>query len=333
MHNFAKVELVILTAFAALFRFYNLHFQCIWTEEQYTAQMSARTISEIIQYSITTDFTPPIYYLLAHVADPRVVSAVAGVLLIPVMYYCGMKYRNEQVGLISAAFTTISQPLIYYSQFGRAYSLALLLFAVTLYFYLDLRKSKDALPSGMLYLFIATATIYVHLYAAIPIIVMTLLLDRKFESYIILGIGMLISPLAAIVANAFYTRTNAVASYGLNWWQLLYITPLEFFSGAWIPCLYLAITGFWNSPEAKDLFLISIVTIAVAVVASFFTPMFARYYLFVLIIATIIISAEIDRLIEKSQFKTLIVFTILTAIVFLQFNELSAHYYIQKYTC
>ncbi len=95
-----------------------------------------------------TESTPPLYYCAAWVwarvfgygeAGLRSLSALAGVLTVPVAFGAGAKLVSRRTGLIAAALCACNPFLIWYSQEARAYallvlfsSLALLLFACVL---------------------------------------------------------------------------------------------------------------------------------------------------------------------------------------------------------
>ena len=77
-----------------------------------------------------TESTPPLYYCVAWVwarvfgygeTGLRSLSAVCGVLLVPVVYAAGAKLISRRAGVIAAAFATCSPLLIWYSQEARSY--------------------------------------------------------------------------------------------------------------------------------------------------------------------------------------------------------------------
>jgi 4-amino-4-deoxy-L-arabinose transferase-like glycosyltransferase len=88
-----------------------------------------------------TESTPPLYYLVAWVwarvfgygeAGLRSLSAVAGVLTVPVAYGAGARLVSRRTGLIVAALCACNPFLIWYSQEARSYSLLVLFSALTL---------------------------------------------------------------------------------------------------------------------------------------------------------------------------------------------------------
>lgn len=88
-----------------------------------------------------TESTPPLYYVLVwlwarvfgtHEVGLRSFSALCGTLTIPVMWSLGRRLASERVGLIAAVLTAVSPILFWYSQEARAYSLLVLLSALSL---------------------------------------------------------------------------------------------------------------------------------------------------------------------------------------------------------
>ena len=132
---------VALTAAAAVLRFYRLGHQGFWFDEANTAQLVHFSVSKMLGLIPHTESTPPIYYLVAWVwarvfgyseAGLRSLSAVAGVLTVPVAYGAGAKLVSRRTGLIVAALCACNPFLIWYSQEARSYSLLVLFSALTL---------------------------------------------------------------------------------------------------------------------------------------------------------------------------------------------------------
>jgi predicted membrane-bound mannosyltransferase len=113
----------------------------------------------IIGYSLTADLQPPLYILILHIwmaifgtADIalRALSALFGVLIVPVMYLAGKELSNKKTGLIAALLTALNALLIYYSQEVRIYSLVVLLASLSVLFLIKVNNdptlSKKILP-------------------------------------------------------------------------------------------------------------------------------------------------------------------------------------------
>jgi hypothetical protein len=90
-----------------------------------------------------SESTPPFYYLLAWLWSVpfgvgevalRSLSALIGIGAIPVAYLTGRELSTPRVGLVAAAIVASSPMLIWYSQDARAYSLLVLLSALSFLF-------------------------------------------------------------------------------------------------------------------------------------------------------------------------------------------------------
>ncbi len=140
--------MIALTVVAAALRFTLLAQQGFWFDEANTAQLVSVSPGQMLTLIKHYESTPPLYYCVAWVwarvfgygeAGLRSLSALAGVLCVPVAYGAGAKLISKRAGVIAAALTTFSPMLIWYSQEARAYEsvvllsgLSLLCFAVAL---------------------------------------------------------------------------------------------------------------------------------------------------------------------------------------------------------
>ena len=119
-----------LVALAAALRFYGIGHQGFWFDEANTAQLMQFSPGKMLGLISQSESTPPLYYCVAWVwarvlgdgeAGLRSLSAVAGVLAVPVAYAAGARLMTRRAGLIAAALTACSPLLIWYSQEARSY--------------------------------------------------------------------------------------------------------------------------------------------------------------------------------------------------------------------
>lgn len=117
---------------------------------------------------------PPLYYLALRLvtavsgtseAGLRLLSAVSGILLIPVMAYLGLRLGGPGSAVICAGLTASSPFLVFFSHEARAYSLGVLLLGITSVGAANacLRR-RIRVRSGLLLLLGATAGAYTHYY-------------------------------------------------------------------------------------------------------------------------------------------------------------------------
>ncbi len=147
------VGLVFLTVLAAALRFWRLRHQGFWFDEASTSQEIRFTPGQMLTLLKHYESTPPLYYAVAWIwgrifgfgeAGLRSLSAVCGVLVVPLAYALGDKLFSRRTALIAAALVATNPLLIWYSQEARAYQLALLLIAVSLLAFLY--AEDDASP-------------------------------------------------------------------------------------------------------------------------------------------------------------------------------------------
>src|SRR5205814_9331921 len=118
-----------LTVLAAVLRFYRLGHQGLWFDEANTALLVHFSPGKMLGLVPQTESTPPLYYCVAWVwarifgygeTGLRSLSAVAGVLTVPVVYSAARKLISTRAGLIVAALAACSPLLVWYSQEARS---------------------------------------------------------------------------------------------------------------------------------------------------------------------------------------------------------------------
>jgi uncharacterized membrane protein len=265
-------------------------------DETFTINLARPTITlmQVIQSSLTADYTPPIYYILAHLSMVlfgdnataiRLPSAIAGVLLIPVMYFIGKEYKDELFGLLLAGFTTIFYNAYFYSKYGRTYSVDLFFFSLVFYFFMRLINGdkRAAIYFGIF----SVLSVWTHMYSVIPIGIMILYLLWERKGY--LGIAATI--VGSIPLAYFYvpliltTRISGVGSdtFGATPWEILLLTPVDIFGYSVFAIFPIVIWSLWKHRNEKILrvvSVISLVTWASMFVLSLRTPIILHYAIF-----------------------------------------------------
>ena len=167
-----------LTALAAAVRFTGLGQQSLWFDEGHTVWIVHRSFGSMLRRLPATEATPPLYFVLAWLwthlmgfgaTQVRSMSALFGVLTVPVVWATGRRLLSERVGLAVAALATCSPMLIWYSQEARSYALMVLLTSVALLAWAHLREE----PTGRWAAAWAVASalgLATHYYAALVIV-------------------------------------------------------------------------------------------------------------------------------------------------------------------
>jgi mannosyltransferase len=208
----AVLAVAALTALAALLRFYRLGHQGFWFDEANTALLVHFSPGKMIGLIPQTESTPPLYYCVAWVwarifgygeMGLRSLSAVCGVLLVPVAYLAGRKLISPRAGVIAAALATCSPLLIWYSQEARSYQMLALLSAVSLlaFAYARADPSPRALAAWVISCALALATHYYAALAVVPEAIWLLAIHRRRRSvqvaFALVGLcGLALIPLA-----------------------------------------------------------------------------------------------------------------------------------------
>jgi mannosyltransferase len=141
-----------LVVLAAIVRFYRLGHQGFWFDEGNTAQEVSFRFGQTLTLLKHYESTPPLYYGIAWVWSRvfgdtelglRSLSALLGVLAVPMAFAAASKLGSRRTGLIAAALVAFNPYLIWYSQEARAYSLAVLLVGASLLAFAHVRADPS----------------------------------------------------------------------------------------------------------------------------------------------------------------------------------------------
>ena len=231
-----------LTALAAALRFATLGMQAYHHDEIVTASRILRGgFGHAMDAVGFSESAPPLYYALAWGWTQltgtgefglRSLSALAGVATVPVVYLIGIELCGRRTGLMAAALVAVNPMLLWYSQEARAYSLLVLLCAVSLLYCVRALRSGSrrdlvlwGIASGL-----ALAT---HYFAAFAIAAeaIWLLRRRGRESAPGLGIvalfGLALAPLA--IHQMSYGHAEWIGNFTLG--HRLWETAATFVNG------------------------------------------------------------------------------------------------------
>lgn len=157
-----KAILLIILLIAAALRFHALGAKSLWLDEIISIRRVRGSFGEMIAEVALHDGHPPLYYILQYGAKAlgggeaaaRAPSALAGILLVYVVYRIARKMLGQPAGLAAAGLCALSAFQVYFSQEARPYSLAMLLAATS--FWLLLRildhvpdRSPEAVEGGL----------------------------------------------------------------------------------------------------------------------------------------------------------------------------------------
>lgn len=123
--------LIAITILGAVLRFHELGKQPLWLDEAATLKFAQMSLSQLWSENAVRETNPPLYYTLQHFwlvfgdseAALRSLSAIIGIINIPLLYCLGRILGGHWLGLVASGLLATSAINIQYSQEARAYAL------------------------------------------------------------------------------------------------------------------------------------------------------------------------------------------------------------------
>lgn len=293
------ISLIGLMVIGAVLRLYNLGFQNMNYDEQFTISFASPSfdIISLIIKSLSVDCNTPLYYIAAHFSmilfgstavAIRFPSVIFGILLIPVMYFIGEEYKDSLFGLLLSFSSTIMYTFVFYSKYGRSYSMELLFFAITFYLFMRLVKERNGWV-GLYFIIFALLSVWTHLYAVFPIAIMILYLVYlqriNYQHLIVFGICSL--PLLNYIPLLLHTRNYSILStstyFGATLGEIFYLTPFDLFGYSAALMFPIVVWQLWKHKDeelSNIISLIFVVSWVSMIILSFYTPIILHYTLY-----------------------------------------------------
>jgi mannosyltransferase len=170
--------IVVLTGLAAAVRFVGIGHQSYWYDEAHTVFLMHFSLGGMIGRLPGSETTPPLYFLVAWLwahsvgsgeAGLRSLSALCGVLTVPLAYAVGKELFSRRVGLTCAALAACNPLLVWYSQEARSYALLVLLSAAGLLAFAHLRRGPNR-RWAIVWTIASVLALATHYYAALTIV-------------------------------------------------------------------------------------------------------------------------------------------------------------------
>jgi mannosyltransferase len=150
--------LAALTVLAAALRFSTLGAQSLWYDEAFTpVHVLHPGLGATLHAVVHTENTPPLWYVLEWAITRvlgtgavalRLLSALAGVVTVPVAWAIGRELSSRRAAVACAALVAVNPLFVWYSQEARAYALFVLFAAMAmLYFLRALRGEREGARS------------------------------------------------------------------------------------------------------------------------------------------------------------------------------------------
>jgi hypothetical protein len=164
---------------AAVLRFATLGVQSFSDDELFTTWLVRMPLGDMVATVPRTEATPHLFYLLEWVVTRavgtgevgmRLLPALAGTLVVPVVYVAGAIAASRRVALAAATFAAVNPFLLWYSQEARAYALVTLLAAVSLVALLahDRKREGRYLAAWAIAAALMLATYYFAAFLVVP---------------------------------------------------------------------------------------------------------------------------------------------------------------------
>lgn len=314
-------------------RLYDLSFQIMNGDELWTIDFASPSLStwQIIVTSLSNDCNPPLYYLFAHFSmlvfgatafAIRFPSFLFGVLMIPCMYLVGREYKDELFGILCAAFTALCYNLIFYARYGRAYSMALVFVALSVYFFQKVLKGD--IKAGIWFGVFAVLSVYTHLFSIIPLGLMSIYLvwnRLALPGVVLFGLGSI--PLLNLLFEIYDHRVVSAVSnnFGSSPTEILIHAPLDVFAYSTVIILPILIYSVWKHRSVllfQITVAVSLITLAIMVGLSGKTPIVPHYFIYVYPLVVLPVILFFYDAIQKHGWKDLpFTYFILTFAIFI----------------
>ncbi|MHB8657147.1 MAG: glycosyltransferase family 39 protein [Solirubrobacteraceae bacterium] len=262
--------LVAIVLIAVVVRLLTIANQSIWQDEALTAYEAGLPLGAMLGVVAHTETTPPLYFVIiwgwakvfgTGAVALRAVSALAGIVLVPVAYLSGRELVAGRAGLIAAAFVAVNPFMIWYSQEARAYMLLAALTGAGFLFFV--RALRDPSTRNVAWWAALSAlALMTHFFAGFavgPEALWLLVVARRRAAWV--GVGAVAAVQLAVLPFAFadtghgvgwiaaVPRTNRVGDTALEWSvSLLYrrISPHAGLAAAVLALLGLVVLIGWG---------------------------------------------------------------------------------------
>ena len=241
----AEIALSAITIIGLALRLYHLDFQKYFPEE-----LLHIGIIQSPGYLSTIQFgseQAPLYYFFAkisvvvmHGLSPlslRLPAALFGTLCILAIYFLGKEFGGSLVGILSAAIIALSDRAIFYSQYGRPYSLTMLVFIIATYCFVKIQREEPFRKWMALFVITSGVCLWSHYYSIIPLSILWSIIiwqnRQKVVSYLIVLILAAIPFILYIsgIINEYLSlpisTIHIQSIFEVTWVDMLFRVPYE----------------------------------------------------------------------------------------------------------
>lgn len=183
LKNTIRLSLILIIIIGCCLRLYRIGVQSIWLDEAYSVIHARQSsIMSLLSTVGNVENVPPFYFLLLNYwvkifgsseVALRCLSALLGILSIPLLYKIGVFLFNRRVAIVAALLLALSPFHIRYSQEGRPYAISVFIILLCTWFFLKLLKERS-LINWFLYILFACLAIYTHYMSVFIIVAQTI---------------------------------------------------------------------------------------------------------------------------------------------------------------
>jgi hypothetical protein len=204
------------TVLAGLLRLLGLTRQSMWVDEGSTIAFTQRGLDGMWHLLVDYESNALVYYLLVYplarlddsLASLRALSAIAGVLAVPALYWAARPLLARLPLLFACAALSLNSFAVTQSQYARAYALVMLA-SILSYGFLLRTRDEGGRRSLLLYALTVALVVYLNSLCGLLLLASQVLVPlargrRAVGRWLlaVAGITVLVAPLAALTASA-----------------------------------------------------------------------------------------------------------------------------------
>src|SRR4030067_2436783 len=177
-NRLSSMLLLFIILIGTFLRLYQLGSNSLWFDEAISVWFANESPGNIIIKQTSADVHPPFYYIVLSLwinvfgngeFDVRLLSAIFGILSIPLLYLIVKNLFGNQPALISALILAMSPFHIYYSQEARMYSILTFCVLLSIFFMVkmlcigeEIKLTKKTIYYSIGYVISTVAALYCH---------------------------------------------------------------------------------------------------------------------------------------------------------------------------
>ena len=171
-----KIRIAVIVLIAALLRVIFLGARSFWADEIVSVKLASDNWGGFWFWLSSREANMALYYLLLRAwvklgdgeAWVRLLSAVAGIVSVPLLYALARRLHSERIAWVAALLAATSACLVEFSQEARSYSLVILLCVLSYYFFVRMIQ-EDSRWTVAAYILVSIAALYTHFFAGLVI--------------------------------------------------------------------------------------------------------------------------------------------------------------------